>query len=181
MSLPVVLASYFNYTLDPNRKTRWDSNFFKLLPLIGSVVQHQVPIKIFHDCFENLPELPHCEWIRIDPDDSYVPTVLRWFIYKDYLSSHSEFEKVFMVDSTDVEMLCNPFDRMNQQTLYVGDEWNKTVDHPWLRNRSKIVAVPEDYYQIIDKYKDNTLLNAGLVGGERTVVLNFLEQLTQEH
>jgi hypothetical protein len=180
MSLPVVLASYFNHKDDPQRKTVWEPDHTKLLPLIHSVIEHGIDIKIFHNCFDNLPILDRCEWIEVEADQRYTPNILRYVKYLEYLPNHPEYTKIFFVDSTDVEMLKNPFDQLKQGVLYVGDERMK-VGNDWMqRTQGQYLKIP-DYKTIIDKYKGEPLLNCGIIGGDRETVLRFLGQLTQTH
>lgn len=177
----VVLASYFNYTKDPQRDTYWSSDYSDLLLLISSVIQFNIEIKIFHNCFESIPTIRNCEWIRVDPDHNYVPTVFRHFVYKNYLKNN-HFSKIFMVDSTDVMMLKNPFSYMNSEIIYVGEEKKKFVSNKWMRKEQSIYLKNlTDYEKIIEDNKDRTLLNAGVIGGDYSTIINFLNLSTYYH
>ena len=95
MMIQTVLASYFTTIPDPlpNNRYRqhvlrdrinnkfWENNYCSLLPLIHSVIQNKAQILIFHDCFENMPKIPGCSWIKVDYDLQYAPTIYRWFVY----------------------------------------------------------------------------------------------------
>lgn len=179
---PVVLASYFNHKNDPQRGILWDSDYSKLLPLVHSVVSRGVPIKIFHNCFTGLPEIDNCEWIEVEADPTLTPNIARYFEYLTYLTDNlDKFESVFMVDSTDVEMLKNPFDHIKPGVLYVGDEIRSTVGSKWMqRTQGKYLDIP-DYLQIISKHRNEVLINCGIIGGDILTVIKFLEQLTEYH
>lgn len=177
----VVLASYFNYMNDPQRGVLWDTDYSDLLLLIGTVIQFNLEIKIFHNCFVSTPKIKNCEWIRINPDISYVPTVFRHFVYREYLKSH-RFDKIFMVDSTDVMMLKNPFPFVEPSFLYVGEEKNKLVSNKWMKKEQGVnLKNFNDYFITIENYSDSPLLNAGIIGGDYDMVRQFLNFVTLYH
>lgn len=170
----LVLASYFNTNKDPQRNIYWDNDYSILLPLIESVTKHGIDIVIFHDCLVDLPDIPLCKWEYINPDITYVPSILRWFVYSSFLSTDTH-EKVFMVDSTDVILLKNPFNSIQHKTLYVGSEYNNTWSHPYLKNKERYLKI-EDYKDIKNQHTNNLLLNCGICGGYTDIIKDFLNQ-----
>lgn len=177
----LVFASYFTGTKDPQRNTTWASTPKNLIPLIESVVDHK--LVIFHDCFDEVPDFEHCSWVKANDDLTgvYSASVLRWFRYLRYLNElEQKPEKLFMVDSTDVIMLSNPFDQMVSDTLYCGDENKTTTGCGWLRRKASKFTAP-DFYQVTQSHKHERLLNAGLVGGYIDICLEFLSLLTNYH
>jgi hypothetical protein len=68
-------------------------------------------------------------------------------------------------------MLHDPWRKMKRGTLYIGDETD-IVECGWLRskNSSKLIN------NFIDENSSKQLLNAGVVGGDRTMVLKFLKK-----
>lgn len=175
----VVLASYFNANKDPQRNIYWDNDYSLLLPLINSVTQHGIEIIIFHDCFTDLPNIDKCRWEKVEQINSYVPSIVRWFHYLSYLSN-TNFDRVFMVDSTDVVMLKNPFDSIKPTQLYIGTEYNNTWRHPYLKNKDRYIHLP-DYKDIKNKSIDEILLNCGVCGGYADIVIDFLTMNTIYH
>lgn len=91
-----------------------------------------------------------------------------------YLRDNDDIGRVWCVDGTDVEMLRNPFKEMNPGVLYTGYE-TKTLRDEWmLRNH------PDTTLQDFMKSNPNTtLLNAGLIGGDRKVVMSFLQKIVK--
>lgn len=176
----VVLASYFTYKNDPQRGIIWDNDFSPLLSLISSVISQDVEIKIFHNCFDNPPQIKNCEWVKVHIDAELTPNVYRYFVYKNYLNT-IKVENVLMVDSTDVMMLKNPFNCMKDDTLYVGYEKGRFVSNRWMRKTQGYFITIPDYPDIIDRYSDNPLLNCGIIGGRANIVNNFLNILTTYH
>lgn len=177
----IVLATYLTHQKDPQRRRFWKKDHKDLLPLINSVTSKGVEIKIFHDCFDNPPKIERCGWIRVPPNNDYLPTVSRWFEYLKYLKGLDQLPTaVFMVDSTDVEMLKNPFDEIEDGVLYCGCEQQNSTDNPYLRNKERYIKI-SDYKQEINKYNKETLLNAGICGGTSSIVIQFLTKLTEYH
>lgn len=181
---PEVFASYFNSTPDPQRKgLTWDSEVSHVMKLIDSVVTKNRKIKIFHDCFVNPPKISNCEWIKISDDLSteFTASTLRWIRYYNYLKERSILpESLFMVDSTDVIMINDPFELLENNKIYCGDESDRKVENQWMRNREKQFEAP-DYRQIIEAVADEQLLNAGICGGHIGICIEFLELLSNYH
>jgi len=62
---------------------------------------------------------------------------------------------------------------MENSRIYVGDE-ESTIDNVWLK-RHHNVSVFKDFYRV---YRKRKLLNAGIVGGHKDIVIRFLKDLT---
>ena len=180
---PQVYASYFNSSPDPQGRGIWPSDVEKLLPLINSVVEKNRKITIFHDCFENTPGIKNCTWVRIQDElvGEFTASALRWIRYHRYLQNLEQLPSaLFMVDSTDVIMLNDPFDQLEDNTLYCGDEKNNKVENKWMRNREKRFEAP-DYRQVIESVAQEQLLNAGICGGKIDICIEFLSYLAGYH
>lgn len=92
----------------------------------------------------------------------------RWLHIYQYLRDHPEYRFVWCTDGTDVEMLCAPWDEMVSGHIYVGSE-PKTYADAWAKQNH-----PERIYQqFLDKYRNDVMLNAGLLGGAREDVMAF--------
>lgn len=179
----VVFASYFNNVPDPQRDVIWNSQPDGLFPLINSVVNKNIQIKIFHDCFNRPPVIENCDWIRVEGTADYTPTVYRWIVYNNYLQRvKTKHEKIFCVDSTDVEMLSNPFSKIEKDTLYSGSEYKwKMRDKPLLKKKKKKLFLAPDFMSIIENYSEQVMLNAGIIGGNVNIVYEFIEKVAGLH
>jgi len=177
----LVLASFFNTQVDPQKKVYWKSDIKKLDPLINSVIDNKQKIIIFHDCFDNTPTLENCKFIKTFPDNEFVPTVARWKIYLDYLNLNKQnIKNAFCVDSTDVQMLNNPFEIIDKNVLYCGSEYQWKIGDRWLQKRKKLFDIV-DYNDVIQIHKSKVMLNAGIVGGNIEMLIRFLIYLTELH
>ncbi|WEV51798.1 hypothetical protein OZX69_03620 [Lactobacillus sp. ESL0731] len=94
---------------------------------------------------------------------------LRWEVTFEYLLQHPEIEKAALVDAGDVEMLNYPFDQIEDDMLYVGDEDNDLTG-TIITNDAK----PLYLSKFIDKNRHLQLLNTGVMVGTRKTLLEFL-------
>ena len=174
----IVLASYFNSNPDPQRGVTWDDSGNALQPLIRSCEKSGVPLKIFHDCIDR----PDDDiFIRIPTQSNYSPNVYRWMVYRMFLEAE-EYDNVFMVDSTDVEVLRNPFLSLNPNRIYVGNEWNMKVENNWMqKNQEPLLRSIKDYRKIISENGKEVLPNCGIVGGSHEIVMEYLGYRVQYH
>lgn len=174
----VVLASYFNSLPDPQRNVVWEPNKDALMPLIKSCENVGVPLKIFHDCLD----VPDDDvFIRVPEQKEFSPNVYRWLLYRIFLED-KEYDSVFMVDSTDVEVLRNPFLSLNPNKLYVGNEEGMKVENSWMRRHQEpLLKNLIDYRDVIAANGDETLPNCGIVGGSYDIVCEYLTYRADYH
>lgn len=182
-----ILTSYFNSVPCPQRNKYWDNDISKLEPLIESFIANNDGnnfLKIFHDCFDDPPYIKNINWIKVEYKSGFAPTVFRWFCYRDYIQRQNKLpKKIFAVDSTDVQMIQNPFPKMQNRFIYSGDEWQWKMGSRWLFKRKKLFYI-EDFAQTIMSKYDINMLNAGLCGGDKDIMLHFFEKqciLHQKH
>lgn len=100
----------------------------------------------------------------------------RWLSIWQWLRDHPETRWVWCTDGTDVEMLKEPWEHMEDDVLYVGSE-NQVVGCRWMVDNHKAAGLQEFF-------ADNParpLLNAGLVGGSRETVMEFLHCMIREY
>jgi len=135
-----------------------------------------VEFRIFHDCLNVVGE----NFIKVDPQSNQSPNAFRWMAYFDWLKEN-RYDNVFMVDSTDVEVLKNPFKALNPKSIYVGNEYNMKVDNNWMRNTQEPLLNIPDYRQVIEANKDQTLINCGIVGGSYKMAMKYLEKRSYLH
>jgi len=173
----IVLAAYLNSIPDPQRKVKWEADASQVMELVNSCKKNGVDYRIFHDCFKTKDP----KFIEVDPQSNYSPNVWRWFLFHDWLKENPQ-DKVFMLDSTDTEVLRNPFVTMNPNKLYVGDEFNMKVDNGWMRkNQEPYLKSLIDYRGVILSNSKETLINCGIVGGGYVVVMEYLDYRAKLH
>lgn len=93
----------------------------------------------------------------------------RWVLAADWLQAHREVSRVWCVDAGDVVMLREPWAAMLAGRLYVGSEPSALTGNPWM-----LANHPAPFLQAFIASQPGPLLNAGLLGGDRATVLEFL-------
>lgn len=174
----VLLASYFATAPDGQSGQSWDPDPEDLFPLVESCRRHGVAFKIFHDC---LP-LDCEEFPRVQGPTYQSPNAHRWGVYLKWLSQQeAPPSNIWMVDSTDVEVLRNPFQALDPDVLYSGDEAERT-DNIWMRKRQEPhLATIADYRQVIAANAKRPLLNCGIVGGSLYMAIKYLVHRADIH
>lgn len=168
----VVMTSYITGTKDPQRSRFWKPQLSDLEKLANSIKFGR--LVVFHDCFDN-PQMKtgngkEVEFIKVDKSHMNV-YFRRHLLGYQYLRAHPEIQKAWEVDATDVEMLRNPF-LLEDGFIYLG--WEPSlVGNAWL----KMNHPDERVQKFIAENSDLQLLNAGLIGGFRDMVLKFLSAL----
>jgi hypothetical protein len=157
----VVIACYFNSFIDEqiDRGFRWPADSERIRDLTSTVGASSNRLVILHDCLGNITPI---ENHKIDCPDS--PYRFRWRAELEYLANHPEVQYVWLVDSTDVRLLNDPFPHMQPGTLYTGWE-TVCVGIDYIRRYSA------SYPDWVEANKARTLLNCGVVGGDRSTVM----------
>ena len=187
----VVLACHITGVYDVNRnEVLHDDDYAIIKPWADSLIQHQIHGIVFHNHFSNATCMQYSnEFIsfqKIEYDKRFNPNVFRYMVYHDFLNNDAhEIQSLFLTDVSDVVMLKNPFDDLlfknHPQHLFCGDE-PKILANDWMQNhcthlRNNIL----NFEQFEKKYSQSTLLNCGIIGGEISVMKNFIEKLSQLH
>lgn len=107
---------------------------------------------------------------------SMSPYFARWLHIYQYLRAHPEYRLIWCTDGTDVEMLREPWAEMQPGKIYVGSE-HKTYSDGWMKANHHGKA----YSDFIEQHRDEPLLNAGLLGGSRTDVMEFAHLIIRQH
>ncbi len=160
----LVLTSYFSGVPDVQREgTRWAADYTPITKLERSVLARGIDFALIHNCFDK----PNLTTIQGSP---YFE---RWLKQWQYLRDHPEVEYVFVTDATDVDMLHNPFGNLVPGRLYVGDEPGETLSNSWLQSRHQEPMVN----QFFRDNPDLPMLNCGVVGGSRAVVMELCRDM----
>lgn len=110
------------------------------------------------------------------PSVNMSPYFARWLHIYQHLREHPEYGFIWCTDGTDVEMLREPWAEMEPGKIYVGSE-HKTYDDQWMKANHHGKA----YSDFIEKYRDEPLLNAGLLGGSREDVMEFAHRIIRQY
>jgi hypothetical protein len=167
----VVMSCYLTTHADPQRGQRWKADSSIIMDWAKSI--RGADIVLFEDQLDESP-LDNLEFVKVAPNSMNV-YFRRWLLAYEYLRNHKEIEWVFLTDATDVVMQVEPWEHLSNDRLYVGYE-TKTVNDPWL-----IKHHPDEVIQTFIKVNPTaTLLNAGVVGGDRKTVMDFCHSMIKE-
>ncbi|WP_432990157.1 glycosyltransferase family 2 protein [Dactylosporangium sp. CA-233914] len=164
----VVLTTYLTAQPDPQRGVAWTPDYADLAELRESLRRHGRRLVVLHDCLDE-PDTDLVTHVRVPAGAAGAsPYFQRWLCYWQYLREHPEIDQVWCVDGTDVEMLRDPFPEMEDR-LYVGDE-PSPLCIPWMVYHH---GGSETLLRFLSANRGIQLLNAGLAGGSRKVVMDF--------
>lgn len=161
-----IITTFFTGIKDPQLESNWEADHTKLEKLIKSMKGQK--LIIINDCFD-IDNTKEVEYVKVKSNHN--PYFQRW-ISLYYFLSENRYDQVFMVDSTDVVMLNNPFLCDLSDYLYVGDE-KQIVGCKWLKENHNNDIIDPSYHSFYERYKNKTLLNAGIVGGKASIVEHF--------
>jgi hypothetical protein len=101
----------------------------------------------------------------------------RFIIYYKYLLKHKNIKNIFMTDGNDITVVKDPFMYLKKfsNKILVGSE-EDDIDNKldWFIKPCLDINIRNYLIQI----KDNTILNAGIIGGKRKNILNFLKKIS---
>lgn len=163
----VFITTYFTQQKDPQRDKHFKNDKAILQSLIKTLKGQK--LIILNDCFGEDHVENNVHYIKTQT--SINPYFQRWISIQEHLKVNN-YRKVFIIDATDVLLLNNPFDSIKSEYIYVGDEEN-IVGCSWMFDNHKAPRLQEFFEQ----YKNEKLLNAGLLGGERKKVEEFISHI----
>ncbi|WEV40102.1 hypothetical protein [Lactobacillus sp. ESL0681] len=141
-------------------------------PLYKSVARYDTELTILGNFVKLAEKWPLLNVVQVDPhnylsDNMYF---LRWEVTYEYLLHHPEIDQAALVDAGDVELLNYPFTNLQDDILYIGDEYNY-LDDPIVKNDLK----PSYLNDFVERNQYLQLLNPGVIVGSRKILLEFLE------
>lgn len=162
----VVLTCLYSRQDDPQRPgKRLDPTLAPAKTMVTSVMGAEVVV--FAD---QVPPSTGGSKVTVLPSELRMPLFFQRHLEAwRWLRDHPEVRYVWCVDATDVEMLRAPWADMEPGALYLGWE-PKLVGDEWMTKHHTATKVAE----AIDRHRHRTLLNAGLIGGDRATVMAFL-------
>ncbi len=187
----LILASLLTGVYDVNRNENIPSdNFDTIKDWYNSIICLKLNAIVFHNnlSVETVSKYQneYVQFIQHDLDKSYNANIYRYIIYHNFLTQYKAFiSNVFVTDITDVELINNPFIQplfmQNTDGLFCGDE-NKMLDNEWMKEHSTHFRdkVP-GFKEYEEEFKNNTLLNCGIIGGSIKVMHRLMEQLSLLH
>lgn len=116
----------------------------------------------------------------------------RFIVYRQYLQSHPEVERVFLTDLSDVRVASDPFPQLSPHRVYVGSQPGSLMPRngdgcKYVDERLQAAGAP--YSRFIEQLASPSdsdrqqqpipVLNAGILGGFREKVIEVLDFIVQ--
>jgi hypothetical protein len=164
-----IFTTYFTSGNDPQRSGSWPSNDFNIIKdFYNSVVQHELNCVILHDhCSTEFIEQYSTDKVTFIKVDKVLLNMVdyRWKLYHNLLEEMTEIKNVYCLDISDVVILRDPFTSMQKEIIYIGDEECTNKENWWMLHRYEMLGLnPIEYI-------DKKVLNCGIMGGNRTMML----------
>lgn len=162
----VILSVFLTKNIDPQRNIKWPIDYSILQPFLDSVSNYKSII--FTDELDGESNI-----IKIDESSMITnPYFKRWELYSNYLKSNLNIDYVWVVDSTDVVLLKDPFNFMKKKTIYCGfAEPGETLGSLWMINNHPF------HYKWLINNKEKLFLNDGVVGSDRKTMINLCDNI----
>lgn len=171
----IIITTYFTKDIDPQRNHIWDTDDFNIIELFfESIVKHDLSLIILHDnCSDNFVNEYTTNKIKfVKVNSSGLNMVdIRWKLYSEFLSD-TEADNVFFMDVSDVIILKNPFDYIQPDKIYIGDEMSINKENYWMMERYDMLNLDTK------DYLDDTVLNCGVLGGSYNDMLSFCRKMS---
>ena len=105
-------------------------------------------------------------------------------MYLDYLIKNPHIKRILCTDVSDVVFINNPFELMAHRGnyLYVGQDTNSDdsmADNGWFHGEARGCCAEQILPGFNDIKENSYLLNAGVIGGERLLMIDFLEKVNK--
>ena len=113
--------------------------------------------------------------------DYIQPHDIRFYEYYKYISSNKQVKYVALTDISDVIIIkdCSKFlEKRRQNILYICKENELINENIWFEEY--LIHIKKKYnikYLNCDVFKGKVILNAGIICGERDIILNFLYKI----
>lgn len=187
----VILACQITGIHDVNRNETLPDNDYSLIkPWCESIIDLDLQGIIFHnnytDSFCEAFSNPNIQFIKVEFNTIFKPNVFRYLMYEDFLKYYArQVKNVFVTDISDVVLLENPFETplFNAKAGYIfcGDE-PKSLKNDWMEAHSEHLRNNiSDYAEYEEKFKESTLLNCGIIGGNIEVMQELIQKLSKIH
>jgi hypothetical protein len=187
----LIIASHITGVYDVNRNEVLANDDFSIVSKWAkSISDLNLQGIIFHNNFSQETCDAHqnntIRFVKIDYDSSYNPNVYRYYLYNEFLKLYShQINNVFFTDVSDVVVLKNPFVQKlfleHPNAIFCGDE-PEILDNEWMQNHSQHLRTKiPGYASYEEKFKNNSLLNCGIIGGNSAVMKSFINNLWSIH
>lgn len=180
-------AVYFATICDNHKNTITEKNNFNyirnyynsIISLTGNVVcyiLHDHLNKEFIQKYEN----KKIKFIKIDikENNKLQPHDLRFFEVYKILEKDKNIQNIFITDISDCIIIKNGLPLLNENNyLYICTEGENIYNNKWMKDHLKYIYIEHSLDLRSYRYfAEKNLLNSGIVGGKRNLVMDFLRK-----
>jgi hypothetical protein len=176
-----VLTTYFTSEKDPQSSNIWSNDDFTIIKkFYDSIVEHDLNCIILidnsSDAFIEKYKTDKIQFVRCDSSGLNMIDI-RWKLYHDLLSQNTDISSAFFLDVSDVVILKNPFNYIQPDKIYCGDEEIINQESQWMLRRYKLLSNKEIDNEL-KKYLDKKVINAGILGGNRDYLIDITGKIS---
>ena len=106
------------------------------------------------------------------------PIDSRWKVILDYLQDNNDIRNVFCTDLNDVRVLKNPFQKLNKNRIYTGNQV-ETINCKWMKYRFEEVLQCQTLIEFMNDYAKKPLFNCGIIGGCIDIVQPLIQDMVE--
>ena len=172
----VVITTLLTSNIDPQRGHKWPADASILSEWLESVERFDVEGIVLADELSKLPRgYSNTKVVNVVPSKINV-YYQRWTHIYQYLRDNEDIQWVWCTDGSDVEILRDPFHNIAEGVLYTGYE-PESIGTQWMRQNHPSKSLQH----FIKTNSRETLLNAGVVGGDRETVMKLAREIISEY
>lgn len=187
----IIMACHITGVFDVNRNMTLDCDSYELVKnWAESVADSKLCGVIFHNNFKKETcekfQNDYVSFVKVEYNTQFNPNVYRYFVYENFIHQHLKLLKnIFVTDISDVVVLKNPFEEQffkeNPKSIFCGDE-PKQLQNEWMQEHSAHLRMKiSDYAAYEQRFANETLLNCGILGGEVSLLYEFINELCSIH
>jgi len=179
-----ILSCYFATKNDPQRGFPQEHNDFDLMrDWYNSLHNNGLSGVIFHDHlykgFVKHYTTDQLEFVKVEVGSRSLNDD-RFYHYRNYLEQHHELDNVLLTDLFDVEFVSDPFQLFNENySLFSGDETRSISGNPWMEKKLDFMKSYAPF-KIPDYFARQTTLSAGIIGGQRNIVIELIYNMLEQ-
>jgi len=186
----MVLTSYFTTKGDwQHGGAHARVEFSKIQKLYQTAIQNGLSVTVAYDSlpqeFVDTYASQRFRFVKVNMtefDARYGLNDVRYFIFHRLLSENLDWKSIFIVDGFDVRSAMNPCSGIEPGKIYVGsepDELGRLKNHWWMNPLFQNMGGKYDQWYTSRVTEDMKMLNCGITGGQRDIMLQFLTRMTQ--
>ena len=180
----LIISSYFfKKFVHPEKQIYIPKNDFNVIKNLYTKTRtswDEADVRIFHDGLDKEFITRYSKkWVKFVYVDSLELPMsskdIRLILALEYIKENPQWDNIFIVDSLTVKCICNPFNAINNNmnSLFIASQKKKLLDNTlFLKKLNKIGESLE-----ADGLEERPTLNADIIGGNRNVLIPFLEKV----